>query len=90
MRSNLTFQETHLNGRWSALRKPRKRLSSSSKELLERIFLVKQSPNRRERELIAGKCGVTPLQIRVWVCTEKDFMSASAPSYVYTNFVAVH
>ncbi|KAI5964170.1 uncharacterized protein KGF55_002112 [Candida pseudojiufengensis] len=50
------------------LGKPRKRLASSAKNLLEQIFLVQQTPNRRERELIARKCGVTPLQIRVWVC----------------------
>ncbi|KAI5957796.1 hypothetical protein KGF57_003063 [Candida theae] len=65
-------QETDLCGSWGGLRRSRKRLSSSSKELLEKIFLVKQSPNRRERELIAGKCGVTPLQIRVWVCTRSN------------------
>lgn len=53
------------------LKKPkqtRRRLSNSVKDLLENIFLLRPSPNRRERELIAKKCGVTPLQIRVWVC----------------------
>ena len=45
----------------------RRRLSNSVKDFLESIFLIRPSPNRRERELIAKKCGVTALQIRVWV-----------------------
>nr|ADY62677.1 MTLa1 [Candida orthopsilosis] len=71
MTEKLTLQDTYLCGSWNSLKTPRQRLSLSSKELLERIFLVKQFPNRRERELIAKKCGVSPLQIRVWFTNKR-------------------
>ncbi|CAI4303161.1 BAM_G0006050.mRNA.1.CDS.1 [Saccharomyces cerevisiae] len=31
-------------------------------------FRRKQSLNSKEKEEVAKKCGITPLQVRVWVC----------------------
>lgn len=89
MTEKLTLQDTYLCGSWNSLKTPRQRLSLSSKELLERIFLVKQFPNRRERELIAKKCGVSPLQIRVWVCIPKGGIHLVIDK-VSTNCNTVH
>lgn len=85
----LTLHDTYLCGSWNTLKIPRQRLSLASKELLERIFLVKQSPNREERGLIAEKCGVSPLQIRVWVCIPKGGTHLVI-NKVSTNYDTVH
>ncbi|EER30103.1 hypothetical protein CTRG_06239 [Candida tropicalis MYA-3404] len=50
------------------LKKKRQRLDNTTKEFLEKVFERKSQPNRRERELIAEKYGISLSQIRVWVC----------------------
>ncbi|CAI4262750.1 CBM_collapsed_G0008680.mRNA.1.CDS.1 [Saccharomyces cerevisiae] len=34
--------------------------------ILEQVFRRKQSLNSKEKEEVAKKCGITPLQVRVW------------------------
>ena len=46
----------------------KKFLPKEARLFLERVFEKKQSLNSKEREAIAKKCGLTPLQVRVWVC----------------------
>ncbi|EGW31996.1 uncharacterized protein SPAPADRAFT_139272, partial [Spathaspora passalidarum NRRL Y-27907] len=55
----------------SRTKQTRRRLDSSVKEFLESVFINHPSPNRKERELIAKKCGVSPLQIRVWFTNKR-------------------
>lgn len=49
-------------------RNKRTTLSKPTKFLLEEVFRRKPCPNRAERLLISKKTGLTPLQVRVWVC----------------------
>ncbi|CAB4253359.1 Hmra1p [Maudiozyma barnettii] len=50
--------------------KKRKRttISKSTKEFLEKVFEKKQWITREERQIVAMECGITPLQVRIWVC----------------------
>lgn len=49
--------------------KSRKRtsISKEAKSFLETVFKSKRTPNSQERKIIAEKCGLTPVQVRVWV-----------------------
>lgn len=46
----------------------RKRLSDEDRLLLERLYERKRALNSKERHLVAEVCGLSPRQIRVWVC----------------------
>ncbi|KAG8202679.1 PIKA, partial [Candida africana] len=52
-------------------KKKRQRLDNSTKEFLEKVFEKNKQPNRRERELIAEKHGVSLSQIRVWFTNKR-------------------
>ncbi|CAK9435347.1 uncharacterized protein LODBEIA_P56880 [Lodderomyces beijingensis] len=52
-------------------RQTRQRLSDRAKYLLESAFDRKSAPNKKERELLAEKCGITPLQVRVWFTNQR-------------------
>ncbi|CAI4297743.1 AFI_G0005850.mRNA.1.CDS.1 [Saccharomyces cerevisiae] len=43
-------------------------ISPQARAFLEQVFRRKQSLNSKEKEEVAKKCGITPLQVRVWVC----------------------
>ncbi|CCH42179.1 POU domain, class 3, transcription factor 2 [Wickerhamomyces ciferrii] len=47
--------------------KKRTSIPKETKTFLESVFNSKRTPNSRERQLIAEKCGLTPVQVRVWV-----------------------
>ncbi|RLV95279.1 Mating-type-like protein A1 [Spathaspora sp. JA1] len=53
------------------VKQTRRRLNNGVKSFLEQVFITHPSPNRKERELIAKKCGVSPLQIRVWFTNKR-------------------
>lgn len=53
------------------LKKKRQRLDNTTKEFLEKVFERKSQPNRRERELIAEKYGISLSQIRVWFTNKR-------------------
>lgn len=42
-------------------------MSTEVRQFLEDVFNKQPCPNRKDRELIAKKCGITKLQVRVWV-----------------------
>ena len=46
----------------------RKRLSDEVRLLLERLYERKRALNSKERHLVAKVCGLSPRQVRVWVC----------------------
>ncbi|AMD20177.1 HEL342Cp [Eremothecium sinecaudum] len=50
-------------------------LPKETKEFLESVFERKRCPNAKERRAIAEKCGLTPIQIRIWF-TNKRMRSA--------------
>ncbi|CAI4303871.1 BCN_G0006700.mRNA.1.CDS.1 [Saccharomyces cerevisiae] len=41
-------------------------ISPQARAFLEQVFRRKQSLNSKEKEEVAKKCGITPLQVRVW------------------------
>ncbi|KAK6205457.1 uncharacterized protein RJT21DRAFT_16031 [Scheffersomyces amazonensis] len=41
-------------------------LSRTTREFLQKAFEAQPFPNRKDRELIAKKCGISNLQVRVW------------------------
>lgn len=45
-----------------------KAFSKESRNFLERVFERKRTLNSREREAVAANCGLTPIQVRIWVC----------------------
>lgn len=47
--------------------KKRTPISKEAKAFLENVFSSKRTPNSKERKIIAEKCRLTPLQVRVWV-----------------------
>ncbi len=47
--------------------KKRTSISKDAKAFLENVFSSKRTPNSKERKIIAEKCGLTPVQVRVWV-----------------------
>lgn len=51
---------------------PRKRkrttMSKNTKDFLEKVYEKKQWITREERQIIAMECGITPIQVRIWVC----------------------
>lgn len=51
--------------------KKRTSITPESKEFLERVFKAKRTPNSTERKVIAEKCGLTPLQVRVWFTNKR-------------------
>ncbi|SCV03248.1 LANO_0G03031g1_1 [Lachancea nothofagi CBS 11611] len=46
-------------------------LSKDTRLFLESVFEKKRSPNSRERKAIADKCGLTPVQVRVWFTNKR-------------------
>ncbi|CAI5756164.1 unnamed protein product [Candida verbasci] len=52
-------------------KKRRRRLDKAATTILEKVFATCPTPNRREREFIAQKCGVEPLQVRVWFTNKR-------------------
>ncbi|CCE63449.1 hypothetical protein TPHA_0E04055 [Tetrapisispora phaffii CBS 4417] len=49
----------------------KKFLPKEARLFLERVFEKKQSLNSKERDAIAKKCGLTPLQVRVWFINKR-------------------
>lgn len=45
---------------------------SEARAFLELVFEVKQAPNSVERRMIAEKCGLTPVQVRVWFSNKRS------------------
>ncbi|ODV95199.1 hypothetical protein PACTADRAFT_42688 [Pachysolen tannophilus NRRL Y-2460] len=52
-------------------KKRRTFISKETRDFLETAFKLKRSPNSRERKIIAEKCGLTPLQVRVWFTNKR-------------------
>ena len=46
----------------------RMHLTKDTRLFLEKVFAQKQWLTKEERQLIARKCGLSPLQVRIWVC----------------------
>ncbi|ADJ41798.1 AFR751Wp [Eremothecium gossypii ATCC 10895] len=46
-------------------------LPKETKEFLESVFERKRCPNAKERRAIAEKCGLTPIQIRIWFTNKR-------------------
>ncbi|KAK5964058.1 homeobox domain-containing protein PWA37_004399 [Arxiozyma heterogenica] len=46
----------------------RTHLTKDTRLFLEKVFAQKQWLTKEERQLIARKCGLSPLQVRIWVC----------------------
>ncbi|KAL3231588.1 hypothetical protein RNJ44_00123 [Nakaseomyces bracarensis] len=46
----------------------RRNIDQRTKEVLERVFEQKQYLSKEERELVARRCNLTPIQVRTWVC----------------------
>lgn len=42
--------------------------SKESRKFLESVFEKKKTLTPREREIVGASCGLTPLQVRIWVC----------------------
>lgn len=53
--------------------KKRKRtsLDKETRRFLEQVFEKKKRPNAKEREIIARKCNLDPIQIRVWFTNKR-------------------
>lgn len=67
-----TSSDPEDNGSQSKLgSKKRSPISKEAKQLLETIFETKRTPNGKERKIIAEKCGLTPLQVRVWFTNKR-------------------
>lgn len=64
--SPITQISTELKDKKGGGRK-RTLIPKETKDFLESLFEKKRSPNSRERKAIADKCGLTPVQVRVWV-----------------------
>lgn len=43
-------------------------LDPNRKAFLENAFQMQPFPNRKDRELLAKKTGMTSVQVRIWVC----------------------
>lgn len=48
------------------------KLPKEARNILERVFERKKSLNSRERLAIAKWCGLSPKQVRVWVCIDHE------------------
>ncbi|CAL9736377.1 mating-type protein A1 [Monosporozyma servazzii] len=44
----------------------RTHLTKDTRLFLEKVFIQKQWLTKDERQLIATKCGLSPLQVRIW------------------------
>lgn len=64
--SKSTSLETDISVTCSTVTK--KRLSDEVRLLLERLYERKRALNSKERHLVAKVCGLSPRQVRVWVC----------------------
>lgn len=63
-----TVSETEISNTDSGqMFKKRVTISPNARHFLNRAFNLQPYPNRRERELLAEKCKLTPIQVRVWV-----------------------
>jgi hypothetical protein len=51
--------------------KKRTSIPKDVRAFLETVFETKRSPNGKERKIIAEKCGLTPLQVRVWFTNKR-------------------
>lgn len=50
------------------LKRESKIFSKETRRFLESVFERKKSLNPKEREVVGAACGLTPTQVRVWVC----------------------
>ncbi|ODV82657.1 hypothetical protein CANARDRAFT_245777 [[Candida] arabinofermentans NRRL YB-2248] len=55
----------------SESQKKRKMISKEAKALLESVFRVKTSLNSKERKILADKCNLSPMQVRVWFTNKR-------------------
>ncbi|CAI1883226.1 a1 [Saccharomyces eubayanus] len=46
-------------------------ISPQARAFLEQVFKRKQSLNSKEKEEVAKKCSITPLQVRVWFINKR-------------------
>ncbi|ANZ77288.1 BA75_04356T0 [Komagataella pastoris] len=53
------------------VRRTRKTISKEVKKILEEAFKAKAAPNTKERLLIAQRCALTPLQVRMWFTNKR-------------------
>lgn len=68
--SPITQISTELKDKKGGARK-RTLIPKETKDFLESLFEKKRSPNSRERKAIADKCGLTPVQVRVWFTNKR-------------------
>lgn len=50
----------------------RRRITKESRNMLEALFIVKNSPNSAERKLIAERCHLSPAQVRIWFTNKRS------------------
>lgn len=61
-------KDRQTSGEYDETRKQKRfTLAPEVRDFLDQIFARQPCPNRKDRELIAKKCGITKLQVRVWV-----------------------
>lgn len=56
----------------NSVRKKKKFIPPTSKKILEDVYHVKKFPNRKEREMIARKCDLSPIQVRIWFMNKRN------------------
>ena len=47
-------------------------LTKKAREFLERVYSKKQKLTREERQLVAEKCKLTPIQVRIWFINKRS------------------
>ena len=47
-------------------------LTKKAREFLERVYSKKQKLTREERQLVAEKCKLTPVQVRIWFINKRS------------------
>ena len=66
-------------------------MSKTTKDFLEKVFIKKQWITREERQMIALECGITPIQVRIWVCFDPknsiklEFNTNKVITYIYSS-----
>ncbi|OWB70383.1 hypothetical protein B5S31_g60 [[Candida] boidinii] len=66
------IQENTDKSKENSVRKKKKFIPPTSKEILEAVYEVKRFPNRKEREMIARKCDLSPIQVRIWFMNKRN------------------
>ncbi|GME68598.1 unnamed protein product [[Candida] boidinii] len=56
----------------NSVRKKKRFIPPTSKKILEDVYHVKRFPNRKEREMIARKCDLSPIQVRIWFMNKRN------------------